>query len=106
MKALFVSFLFSGISLICYSQGLKKFFAPIPKPASGLPAEAGEEKRWEWRPIVALPAFKITESTRPDTKVDALLLTSTGGGISIQKLAYNQEKKRYESSFSWSPISI
>jgi len=78
----------------------------MPKPESSLPTEGGEEKRWEWRPIVSLPAFKITESTRPDAKVDALLLTSTGGGISIQKLVYNKEKKRYESSFSWSPVSI
>ena len=91
----------------CFGQGLKSFFSPIPAPQLGiLPSEGGTKPSWQWRPIVSLPALKLTESTRAGAKLDALLLTSTGGGISVQKLIFDETDKRWKSGFSWSPATI
>jgi len=94
---------------ICFianaQSGLKKFFSPIPNQSYEL-TDSIETSRNEWRPIISLPAFKILESSRPDAKVDALLLTSTGGGISWQKLKKNDKSGKWESTFSFSPATI
>lgn len=107
MKQIFFVFVFSCAVNACFGQGLKSFFAPIPKPDEKiLPSEGGTDKPWKWRPVVSLPALKLTESTRLNAQVDALLLTSTGGGISIQKSYYDDGDKRWKSTFSWSPATI
>lgn len=107
MKKFYYILFFSLFASISFAQGLKAFFSPIPKPvAKALPAEGGVEKNWSWRPIVSLPALKITESIRADAQVDALLLTSTGGGISIQKTVYEPATQRWKSVFSWSPATV
>lgn len=91
----------------CFAQGLKQFFSPIPVPSEEfLPSEGGIKPSWKWRPIVTLPALKLTESTRDGAELDALLLTSTGGGISFQKLFFNEKDQRWESTFSWSPATL
>jgi hypothetical protein len=104
-------------TLLCFTlfalngnaQGLKKLFLPIPKPTEK-DFKANPQPKWEWRLGVTLPAFKITGSTRPNATVDALLLTSTGGGISWQKLAFkkddNEKEGRWKCIFSWSPATI
>ncbi len=107
MKQILFAFAFSCVVSACFGQGLKSFFAPIPKPDEKiLPTEGGTKTAWKWRPIVSLPALKLTESSRSDAKVDALLLTSTGGGISLQKTFYDKVDKRWKSTFSWSPATI
>lgn len=107
MKQLFFTFIFSCTVSACFGQGIKSFFSPIPKPGEiVLPSEGGIDKPWKWRPIVSLPALKLTESTRADAQIDALLLTSTGGGVSLQKTYYDEVDKRWKSTFSWSPVTI
>lgn len=85
--------------------GIKSFFKPIPKPDLSLKNNSPNKKK-EWRPVINLPAFKIVESSRPDAKIDALMLTSTGGGISWQKLEFDTETNKWKSNFSFSPITI
>ena len=88
----------------CNGQGL---FKPIPAPSTEGPDPTGKvPTRSEWRPVVNLPALKLVESSRDDAKVDALLLTSTGGGISWQKLKWDSEEKKWKSTFSISPATI
>jgi len=106
MKNLTIFFLLIFSSQVFAQNGLKKFFSPIPKPSSQAPPiDGNNKKQWEWRPIVSLPALKLTKSSRPSAEVDALLLTSTGGGISIQKIDFDGDNKA-KSTFSWSPITI
>lgn len=67
--------------------------------------------KWKLRPLVSLPALKITQSTREDAEADVFLLTSTGGGISFQKLEAvppDQENPsgKWKSTFSWSPLTV
>ncbi|KAA3597449.1 MAG: hypothetical protein DWQ06_13680 [Calditrichaeota bacterium] len=95
---LFQSFAFSDSG----SSVIDSFFSPIPKPDS----TDMKTKKCKWRPSAVLPAFKITESSRDNSKVDVSILTSVGGGISLQKLKYNDEIKKWESTFSWSPLTI
>lgn len=103
--------LFALSSLTGYSQNaLKKFFRPISKDAT---LKLYQEDEWEWRPIVSIPALKITDSSRDGAKLDAMLLTSVGGGITWQKGKnvkkfdnQGQEIERWRSSFSWSPATI
>ena len=62
-----------------------------------------------WRPVVNLPALKLTESVRPDAQVDGQVLTSVGGGISVQRLRWNSNKGDeggWVSTFSFSPLTI
>lgn len=118
MKKLFLLsiILFQSLSFSQTESGVsneeswfKKFFSPIPSPIKNtdrLGQVSSEEPKWALRPIVVLPALKLTESTRKDAKLDALLLTSTGGGISYQRLVYNTEDKKYECTFSWSPLTV
>jgi hypothetical protein len=110
LRIIFFMLIFSARLVSAQSENsqkswLAKFFSSVPPPAPksdqpGLPA-VGSEK-WELRPIVTIPALKITESTREDAKVDVFLLTSTGGGISYQHLKYDDEKKKWYVTFSWS----
>lgn len=87
-----------------FSQG---FFKPIEKPtAAQIAADRTVAEKSSWRPVVTLPALKLVETSREDAKIDALLLTSTGGGISWQKLKYDEEDEKWKSTFSVSPITI
>ena len=92
---------------------LRRFFSSVPHPPLVLGLEPPPPvRKTEWRPLVSLPALKITESTRPNTKVDALLLTSVGGGISLQYLEEytdnsdpQQPIKKWKSLVTWSPLT-
>ena len=101
---LLLFFLFT-ISITKAQSGLKKFFSPVPKPTAAL-APGTPATRNEWRPVVSLPAMKLVESSRPDAKVDALLLTSTGGGISWQKLKLDAASNKWKCTFSFSPATF
>lgn len=71
------------------------------------PVEMGitEEKPiWEFKPIVQIPAIKVTESTRENAQLDAPFLASTGGGITLQRRIVKNDKNY--ATFSWSPIMI
>ena len=90
-----------------FSQG---FFKPVEKPliAADVASPTIVEK-WEFRPTVALPALKLVQSTRSNgAQIDGLLFTSTGGGVSLQKLKFdsNSGDNKWKSTFSWSPIII
>lgn len=66
-------------------------------------------KKSAWRPVVTLPAIKITGSTRPNAKIDAQVLTAVGGGISRQRLVWDKQKGAtggWRSTFSWSPVTV
>ena len=101
------------------TSAVKKFFSPLPPPDRALrepipdtgpeqpePVAGLASTKWEWRPTVTLPAFKIVESTREDSKIDVFVLSSVGGGISYQKLKFDDETQRWKSIFSWSPITV
>lgn len=66
-----------------------------------------------FRPQVAIPAFKLIESSREDAKIDALVLTSVGGGISLQKIkevtvtnTNGRPEIKSKVEWSWSPITV
>ncbi len=59
---------------------------------------------WEFKPAVQIPVIKVTESVRPQTKLDAAILASAGGGITLQRRIIKNESNY--SSFSWSPVLI
>lgn len=87
------------------SAGIGDFFRPIPRP--GIVAEgASSGLSWKARPIVAIPALKITESNRDGAIIDANLLASTGGGLSVQRLRFDVERDKWTSDFSFSPATI
>jgi len=101
------------------TSAVKKFFSPLPLPDGALrepiPDRGPEQPvpvpdlaslKWEWRPTVTLPAFKIVESTREDSNIDVFVLSSVGGGISYQKLKFDDETQRWKSIFSWSPLTV
>lgn len=103
MKQLSIIIIMS-LSISVSGQNLmKKFFSPIPKLTQKDFAPATKS---EWRPIISLPALKIIQSTRKDAQIDALLLTSTGGGISWQKLKLDNTTNKWNSVFSVSPLTI
>ena len=91
-----------------------RFFSSVPPPDTiitppllGYSTKSDTtivKKKWEFRPTVTLPAFKLVESTREDSNVDVFVLTSVGGGISLQKLKH--DGKKWKSQFSWSPLTI
>jgi len=89
---------------------IKEFFLPIPPPDSATKLStdrlASTTPRWEWRPNVTLPAFKLLESSRENSNIDVFVLTSVGGGISYQKLKYDDKSKKWKSIFSWSPLTF
>ncbi|MDO9069596.1 MAG: hypothetical protein Q7W05_14235 [Deltaproteobacteria bacterium] len=95
------------------SSWIKSFFSTVPPPETqfGIMKETEYSPVWKWRPIVALPAFKIVESTREDAEVDVFLLTSTGGGISWQKLKWEASESssdggKWNCLFSVSPLTV
>jgi|SoiMethySBSTD1v2_1073268.scaffolds.fasta_scaffold492002_2 hypothetical protein len=90
--------------LIAGLSSHSQFFKPIPKPG-GVGVLAVTKKN-EWRPNVTIPALKIVESSRENAKADALLLVSTGGGISWQKLTFDAASNKWRSTFSFSPATI
>lgn len=99
-----------SLTALCQESGLRKFFSPIPKPNEFGLQNLGSNsvKAWQWRPIVSLPTLKLTESVRPNTQLDALLLTSVGGGISLQKIKLEDTEagSKAVSTFSWSPLTV
>jgi hypothetical protein len=100
---------FSCLSDVSFAQNLKAFFSPIPKPKTALAPGESYEKMWKWRPTVALPALKLIDSDQGDRKLDAFLLASTGGGLSLQQGEFftdNDQQKRWRCNFSWSPITV
>jgi hypothetical protein len=96
------------ISISAYSQNsFNGFFKPIPKPdIQNFMDSTDVQIEKKWRPVVSLPAFKLVESSREDAVIDALVLTSTGGGISYQVLEFDASKDRWKSKFSFSPATI
>lgn len=99
-----LSLLLATASMPALAQG---FFKRLEKPTTAqIVADNSVTEKSEWRPVVTLPALKLVETNREDAKVDALLLTSTGGGISWQKLKYDEEDEKWKSTFSVSPITI
>lgn len=73
------------------NTALSRFFDPIPKPELEIKG-VQDNTRSEWRPVVAIPALKLIESTRENAQLDALVLTQVGGGVSYQKLEYDSRK--------------
>jgi len=57
----------------------KYFFKPRPVDNT-----LANQAHWDLKPIVQIPAIKLTESTRQDAEIDATFLASAGGGISLQ----------------------
>ncbi|MBD1364429.1 hypothetical protein IDJ77_11475 [Mucilaginibacter sp. ZT4R22] len=96
--------------------GLGKFFSPIPRPTVQNEFKTGTpdgpsvipppETTTAWRPSVVIPALKIVGSDLPNTKVDALLLTSVGGGLTYEKLTWDEKKNKWHSTFSFSPLTV
>lgn len=106
--SLFLSSILGVTFLTVHSVSGQGFFKPIPPPdVQALvddPVNGAVTK--EWRPIVNLPAFKLVESSRENAQVDALVLTSTGGGVAWQKLKYDSATKKWKSLISVSPATI
>jgi len=74
-----------------------------------LKSRADGVRIWEWRPVVSIPAIKLTESTRPNASVDGTVLTSVGGGVSLEHLKWNSrhgEQGGWESTFAFSPLTV
>ena len=94
-----VTLLIMLLSSNIYSQAFNKMFSPVPEAGASI----GDTKK-EWRPIVNIPAIKIIESQRENAELDALLLTSTGGGISYQKMEFDGTK--WKSKWSLSPATF
>jgi hypothetical protein len=87
------------------SSTIKSFFSRLPNPKNNEP-----EDSWEWRPVVAIPALKIVESSRSNAVIDAFILASVGGGVSLQHLKFdesgNNGKGEWVCSFSFSPLTV
>jgi hypothetical protein len=90
---------------------VRRLFSAIPPPREDR-LEADRSTRStsftcaEWRPVVTIPALRVTQSTRANAVVDAFLLTSVGGGLSWQRLRWNAARRRYDSTFSVSPATV
>lgn len=82
------------------------FFKPIPALTDDKKGVEPAKKKQEWRPVVAFPAIKIVEAIREDAKVDALLVTSTNGGICDQWLRWDDEDEKWKADISLSPATI
>ena len=77
---------------------IKAFFAPIDENV------ATKKSEWKLRPVVNIPAFKVIESNRDNAEVDVLMLSSVGGGISLQNIKRVNGKPYC--NFSWSPVTF
>ncbi|MEQ9264596.1 MAG: hypothetical protein RLN81_05205 [Balneolaceae bacterium] len=105
MKKIILLIAFFSISNAAFSQSaFEGFFSPLEKLQDD--ATEAEKKTNKFRPVIVLPAFKIVESSRSDAKIDAQVLTSTGGGVSYQMLKYDKDKEAWKSYFTWSPLTI
>ena len=60
---------------------------------------------WEFKPLVQIPAIRLTESVRENAKVDATFLASAGGGITFQRSAL-QDDGRWGSTFGVSAVVL
>lgn len=76
----------------------------IPRDAENLGIAESNQSIWELKPIAQIPAIKIVESTRDDAELDAFILASAGGGVTIQRTIV-KDGKNY-ASFSWSPFTF
>ena len=87
---------------------VRRLFSAIPQPHEDRLAAARPASFTctEWRPVVTIPALRLTQSTRANAVVDAFLLTSVGGGLSWQRLRWDAARKRYASTFSVSPATV
>jgi len=84
-----------------------EFFSPLPKPtASELASHGAPMREIKWRPVVTIPAIKLTQSSRDNAKLDATILTQVGGGVSVQYLQYDSVAQRWDCYFSWSPLTV
>lgn len=102
-RIIFLYLALFGINFFASGQGLfEGFFKPVEL---GVGAEGGASGTWKFRPTVNIPAFKITESVRPEAEVDVSMLTSVGGGLALQSLGTDQNGKTI-SKLSWSPITV
>lgn len=97
-------FAFLGGKLI--SQDKIDFFKKLSKQSNSL-TSLKSNKKWLWRPNVALPALKSYFSNAENTILDTYIFTSTGGGISYQRTFEDpNERNRYVNDISFSPITI
>jgi hypothetical protein len=111
----FLVFLIFTIPSACLSdvswRGLvSNFFSSISEPDLTYEAPLGSGMKrevvvWKLRPIVTLPALKITGSLRKNAVVDVNSFASTGGGFSVQRLKYTS-KERWYCTFSFSPLTL
>lgn len=60
---------------------LKRLFRRLPPPGPDEPTTT-----WEWRPVITIPALKLTQSVRSGAVADVAVLTSVGGGLSYEEL--------------------
>lgn len=92
-----------GVVLGAQGNSRPRFFSSVP-----LDGKTKNDVQWEWRPQITIPALKITKSKRAEAKLDAQILTSVGGGLSLQKLIVVEENgvKRWVSNFSYSSLTV
>ncbi len=113
---LFTITLFTGFLVFpTNSHAIIALLKPVPPPDS-LAADvarkslaAKHHSKKVWRAVAAIPAIKVTESTRENALLDASVLTSVGGGISWQKLSWDSSKDvagGWTSTFSFSPATL
>jgi hypothetical protein len=60
---------------------------------------------WQCHGLVALPLFKLYQSNRPNTLIDAQVLSSAGGGISFGTYS-KSDGKTVKCDFSISPLIL
>lgn len=65
-----------------------------------LSLKVNEPAIWEFKPIVQIPAFKINQSSIPNTKLDISLFNSVGGGITYQRSIVKDSSNYSTLSFS------
>jgi len=89
-------------SAASHADDIWSFFRPVPKPTP----ETQDQTIWRLRPIVTIPALKISPSTKIDVLADVSMLSSAGGGISMQSLSYDQTEGAWGSNVSFSLIGL
>jgi hypothetical protein len=91
-------------------SGLSRFFHRLPRPRRTIGSKLGPPgillvpadtiPHGELRPVVHIPALRVTKSTRPDAQLDAAVLTSVGGGASWEQLHWDAPAERWVASWS------
>ncbi len=115
MKKLFLILTLIALALININAQERKgkfkyFFKSRPifidsiKTSEGIIKLANLDPIWEFKPTVQVPNLKITESTRENILLDASLIGSIGGGITLQRSIIKNE--RNYATFSWTPIML